>query len=311
VVSVTVAIIAVPVGLLIAVLAAMLFERRPHQVTILDNIQQSVFADTRDQELSTPFGERVLRPALARLGKALASRSGSAQMEVLQRRMNAAGGVWGLTPAGFLAVQVVLIAVGAVTGALLGAVLDPFLDLGIGSVLLLAACGAALGFLIPRLKLARALKARQEGILRALPNALDLLTICVEAGLSFEMSLQQVVEKYANELSREFMIMLNEIRLGRPRREVLAAVAERIDISELTSFLDAVQQSEQLGTPLAQTLRIQSEEIRRRFRQRAEEQGQKAPLKMLFPMVGCIFPTLFVVLLGPAAVTVFHSVLAH
>jgi tight adherence protein C len=167
--------------------------------------------------------------------------------------------------------------------------------------------GGALGFLLPESIVSRRIRKRQKGILLSLPSALDLLTISVEAGLSFDAALARVVEKYKNPLTQEINTMLNEIRLGRSRVEALDELGKRCKVEELSNFVQAVIQSEQLGVGIANVLRIQSEEIRRRRRQRAEEQGQKAPLKMLFPMVGCIFPTLFIVLLGPAIIEVAHQ----
>jgi tight adherence protein C len=167
--------------------------------------------------------------------------------------------------------------------------------------------GGVLGYLIPQMLLTSKVKKRKKQILLAMPSALDLLTISVEAGLSFDAALARVAEKYENPLTAEITQVLNEIRLGRPRIEALEDMARRCKVEELTNFVQAVVQSEQLGVGIANVLRIQSEEIRRRRRQRAEEQGQKAPLKMLFPMVGCIFPTLFIVLLGPAVVEVAHT----
>jgi tight adherence protein C len=157
--------------------------------------------------------------------------------------------------------------------------------------------------------ISRRIKKRQKQILLALPSALDLLTISVEAGLAFDAALARVTEKYKNVLSAEFNQVLNEVRLGRPRLEALDDMGRRNKVEELNNFLQAIIQSEQLGVGIANVLRIQSEEIRRRRRQRAEEAGQKAPIKMLIPMIGCIFPTLFIVLLGPAVIQVgktFH-----
>jgi tight adherence protein C len=171
--------------------------------------------------------------------------------------------------------------------------------------------GLLVGYLLPDSMLSRRIRARQKEILLALPSALDLLTISVEAGLGFDSALGRVCEKYKNALSAEFNQVLNEIRLGRPRLEAMDDMGSRNKVEELNSFIQAVIQSEQLGVGIANVLRIQSEEIRRRRRQRAEETGQKAPLKMLFPMVCCIFPTLFVVLLGPAAVNLMTEFSSH
>ena len=119
--------------------------------------------------------------------------------------------------------------------------------------------------------------------------------------------MQRVSEKYANSLAQEFGKVLQEMQLGRSRKEALLAMAERIQVDEIGSFVTAIVQSSELGASLADTLRVQSEDMRRRRRQRAEEKGNQAPLKMLFPMVGCIFPSLFVVLLGPAIIQVAHQ----
>jgi tight adherence protein C len=209
----------------------------------------------------------------------------------------------GLNASGFLALR--LLSMVLLTGvgfalALLGALTMPMF-------LLVPVAGLVLGYLGPQMVVARRIKKRQKNILLALPSALDLLTISVEAGLSFDAALTRVTDKYNNEFSRELTIMLNEVRLGRPRLEALDDVGKRCKVEELSNFIQAIIQSEQLGVGVANVLRIQSEEIRRKRRQRAEEQGQKAPLKMLFPMVGCIFPTLFIVLLGPAVIEVAHQ----
>src|ERR671937_127072 len=147
----------------------------------------------------------------------------------------------------------------------------------------------------------------QNKLRLALPNALDLLTISVEAGLGFDAAIGRLVEKFHNALTDEFAQVLNEIRLGRPRLEALDDMGRRSGVEELHTFIQALIQSEQLGVGIAKVLRIQSEEMRRRRRQRAEEQAAQAPLKMLFPMIGCIFPTLFIVLMGPAVIIIIHT----
>src|SRR6266550_2644102 len=151
------------------------------------------------------------------------------------------------------------------------------------------------------------IKGRQKELRLALPNALDLLTISVEAGLGFDAAIGRLTEKFKNALSDEFAQVLNEIRLGRPRLEALDDMGRRSGVEELHTFIQALIQSEQLGVGIAKVLRIQSEEMRRRRRQRAEEQAAQAPLKMLFPMIGCIFPTLFIVLMGPAVIIIIHT----
>jgi tight adherence protein C len=226
---------------------------------------------------------------------------------MLQEKLNLSGRPWGLTVGGFLVIRIISVIIcgflGLAVGSLMGLKMPTYLA-GPGF-------GLIIGYLLPDSMLSRRMKARQKEILLALPSALDLLTISVEAGLGFDAALGRVCEKYRNALSAEFNQVLNEIRLGRPRLEALDDMGSRNKVEELNSFIQAVIQSEQLGVGIANVLRIQSEEIRRRRRQRAEETGQKAPLKMLFPMVCCIFPTLFVVLLGPAALSLISEFGSH
>ena len=260
-------------------------------------------ATLTEVELSLPFFERVIRPALDTFGNLLARRSPGGSQAALQEKLNLAGRPWGLTASGFLALRLLSL----VLFFTLGTALALLLALPMPNLLFGPVAGGVLGFLLPQITLSRRVKRRQKEILLALPNALDLLTISVEAGLSFDASVTRVTEKYRNALAQEFTQVLNEVRLGRPRIEALDEMGRRCHVEELQNFIQAIIQSEQLGVGIANVLRIQSEEIRRRRRQRAEELGQKAPLKMLFPMVGCIFPTLFIVLLGPAVIQVAHQ----
>ena len=255
-------------------------------------------------ELSLPFFERVFRPSFERLSGAMSRRISADQAQAAQERINLAGRPWGLTVGGLAALRV------------LSWVLFTTLGFGVGILLgfsgiqlfLCLVLGIVLGVLFPESMLSRAIRQRQHALLIALPSALDLMTISVEAGLGLDQAITRVTDKYHNALSIEFNQMLNEIRLGRPRGEALEDLGRRNKVEELNNFCQAIIQSEQLGVGIANVLRIQSEEIRRRRRQRAEEAGQKAPLKMLFPMVGCIFPTLFIVLLGPAILQVSDSI---
>jgi tight adherence protein C len=153
-----------------------------------------------------------------------------------------------------------------------------------------------------------AIDRRQKSIRKAMPDALDLLTICVEAGLGFDGAMSKVNEKWDNELSLAFGRVLREIQLGKLRRDALRDMADRIGIPEMTSFVAAIIQSEQLGVSMAKVLRIQSDQMRLKRRQAAEEEAHKAPVKMLFPMVLLIFPTILIILLGPAGLILVTSV---
>lgn len=300
-------IVTILLGLVVAFGVFLVFQglSRPQPDLLESRLAQ--FADhemTLDEiELSLPFVDRVLRPFFDRIGKAIAERTPANQRQALEAKIELAGRPYNLTVGSFLALQIIAM----VVFALLTYLLAVLLSLSGGMVLLAPIAGGILGYVAPSVALDRRVKARKKEILLALPNALDLLTISVEAGLGFDAALARVCEKYHNALSAEFSQVLNEVRLGRPRLEALEDMGKRNQVEELNNFVQAVIQSEQLGVGIANVLRIQSEEIRRRRRQRAEEQGQKAPLKMLFPMVGCIFPTLFIVLLGPAVIQVVHQ----
>ncbi len=285
---------------------ADLLEARLAQFTELGRMP----ATLSEVELSLPFFERAIRPTLDKFGGFITKRVRSGSLEALQEQLNLAGRPWGMTASAFWFLRLLSLLLCTVLGlgiaVLLGLEQPMFLLAVVG--------GGVFGYLLPQMVLGSKVKKRQKQILLAMPSALDLLTISVEAGLSFDAALTRVSEKYQNSLTAEITQVLNEIRLGvsifagpPPRFEALEDMARRCKVEELTNFVQAVVQSEQLGVGIANVLRIQSEEIRRRRRQRAEEQGQKAPLKMLFPMVGCIFPTLFIVLLGPAVVEVAHQ----
>jgi len=294
-------------GVIVAFGVFLVFQGLTQPQTNLLESRLAQFADhemTLDEiELSQPLIDRVIRPFFDKIAKVVAQRTPANQQQQLQDKINLAGRPYNLTVGSFLTLQLIAMVVFALAGYLLAALI------GLDGVMLLGCpvAGGVLGYLVPSLSLDRKVKSRQKEILLALPNALDLLTISVEAGLGFDAALSRVCDKYHNALAVEFAQVLNEVRLGRPRLEALEDMGKRNKVEELNNFLQAVIQSEQLGVGIANVLRIQSEEIRRRRRQHAEEQGQKAPLKMLFPMVGCIFPTLFIVLLGPALLQVIHQ----
>ena len=159
---------------------------------------------------------------------------------------------------------------------------------------------AVLGYAMPGTWLSSRGKRRKTEITRGLPDAIDLLTISVEAGLGFDPALARVVEKWDNALTRELGRMLSEIRMGSSRRDAMRELANRVNVEDLNTFISAVIQADQLGVSISQVLRIQSKQMRQKRRQRAEEKAQKAPLKMLFPMIFLIFPSIYIVILGPA-----------
>ena len=250
----------------------------------------------REIELETTgFVDRVLLPIFQNATAYLAARTPENQRATIQGKLDLAGRPGGLGAEEFLAVRIGLGLGIFLAGLFLGVVLaNPMVEaLGAG-------IGGALGYFGPTIWVDRKVNDRRQSIQRALPDCMDLLTISVEAGLGFDAAIQRVVEKFNNALSDEFRTMLTEVQLGRPRLEALDAVGRRCGVEDLHNFVQAVIQSEQMGVGVARILRLQSEEMRRRRRQRAQEKAAQATLKMMLPMVGCIFPTLWIVLLGPA-----------
>jgi tight adherence protein C len=216
-----------------------------------------------------------------------------------KRKIEMAGNPPGLEPTTFFALRIAA-AVGI--GGLLFFVFlispdqTPFSGRNIGLEIGLT----ILGYYLPDMWLSGKVSRRQNEVRKSLPDALDLLTICVEAGLGFEAAMKKVAEKWDNELALAFSRALKEIQLGKLRREALRDMADRIGAAELDSFVAAVIQSEQLGVSMAKILRIQSDDMRIKRRQRAEQQAQTAPIKMLFPMALLIFPTIMIMLMAPA-----------
>jgi tight adherence protein C len=246
-------------------------------------------------ELQRPFSERFLRPAIVRLGTIMSRSTPQKARQDLQNRLDLAGRPGNLTPADFAAVRFVSAAVFAAIGLGLG-----FLLQSTAYLVIAIAVGAILGYYLPTLWLKQKVDARRTEIQKGLPDAMDLLVIAVDAGLGFDAALARVTDKYRNALSDEFAKVLREVNLGRPRLEAMDEMGRSSGVEDLHNFIQAVIQSEQFGTGIGKILRIQADEMRRKRRQRAQEKAAQATLKMLLPMVGCIFPTLWIVLLGPA-----------
>ena len=178
-----------------------------------------------------------------------------------------------------------------------------------GRKLIIVAFFVLFGFYLPDLLLTSKIQRRQKEIRKAMPDALDLLTICVEAGLGFDGAMAKVYEKWDNELALALGRVIREIQLGKLRRDALRDMADRMGIPEMTSFVAAVIQSEQLGVSMAKVLRIQADQMRIKRRQRAEEEAHKAPIKMLIPMAILIFPSICIVLMTPALLMLMRSAL--
>jgi tight adherence protein C len=164
-----------------------------------------------------------------------------------------------------------------------------------------------IGFIGPKIWLDNRVRHRQKDILKSLPDAFDLITTCVEAGLGLEAALARVAEKTAGAFGEELHLMLRDVALGKLRRDALKEMGERVGLQDLTTFINAVVQAESMGTSIAAVLRVQADQMRMKRRQRAEQQAQAAPIKMMFPLVMFIFPTMFIVILGPAGIQIYEQ----
>ncbi|HEX6874727.1 MAG TPA: type II secretion system F family protein [Nocardioidaceae bacterium] len=251
-------------------------------------------------EADRPFGERVLVPARARLTGIGRRLSGADKGERLRYKLDLAGNPPGWDVDRVLAFK----ALGLLSGVALGTVVPLLIGQGV-LVAIGAAIGvAALGYFAPNIWLYQLGYNRTERMRRDLPDAMDLLTISVEAGLAFDAALAQVARNTEGPLADEFFRVLQEMQIGMGRSEALRALGDRSVVPELRSFTAAMVQADAFGIPIAHVLRVQASEMRIKRRQRAEELAQKVPVKILFPLIFCIMPTLFVVILGPGAIQI-------
>jgi tight adherence protein C len=254
-------------------------------------------------ELSQPFSQRVIRPILEGLAGFVTRFAPSNALENAAHQLELAGRPYNWGPTEYFGVRALTSLMLAVFAFLLLTVSGrPFTTRIIGTLI-----GLALGYILPAMWLRSRIRRRQDEVVRALPDALDLLTICVEAGLGFDAAMAKVAEKWENELSAAFGRVIQEIQLGKLRREALREMEHNLEVHDITSFVAAVIQADQLGVSMAKVMRIQSEQMRIRRRQRAEEKAHQAPVKMLFPLVFLIFPAIYIVLLGPAVLVVMGS----
>jgi tight adherence protein C len=249
-----------------------------------------------DVELSQPFSDRVVRPAVSKALDFFGRLTPQRNMQELQHRLELAGRPYGWTVVNFVGLR----AVAALLLGTLGFMLTLLADLSFLQRVLLAIALGGLGYFLPILWLGRRTRERQSALLRALPDGLDMLNICVGAGLGFDAALSRVSEQWQTPLADEFNRVVVEISLGKTRRQALLDLARRTEVMELENFVATIVQADQLGVSIAKVLRTQAEQMRILRRQRAEEQARQASIKLLFPLVFMIFPSLLAVLLGPA-----------
>lgn len=292
------------IGLAIAMLVLVIVPARTGQRSVsaaVDAIERR-YGQHRSSDAGTGGARPIvwqgwMRNLASRLSPSMTSGS-------LQHRLDLAGNPARWTPDRFLAVKGLGLVVLGMLGALYG-LHSPAL------LVLFAAIGAAIGFFLPDLLLYNAGVKRQQRIQMALPDALDMLTVCVEAGLGFDAALAQVARNTSGPLAAEFARALQEMQIGKSRADALRGAAERSNVPELRAFVSALVQASELGVAVAAVLREQAKEMRIKRRQRAEEQAQKIPVKILFPLVLCLFPGMFVVIIGPGIIRIATNFFGH
>jgi len=273
------------------------------------NAIEARIASLRDQvasgqvsELSLPFEERVLAPMVRGFGRVLSNFLPATFLTGTQKSLTTAG--LEMTAITFVTFWAICIGLFSSVGLMAIVVLGGLSAQGLLGLIVLG----GIGFLIPWMWLKSAVRSRQRVIVKALPDALDLVTTCVEAGLGLDAALGRVAEQMKGPLATELSKTLSEISMGRLRKEALADLGARTEVQELISFVNAVIQAEQLGVSIAQVLKVQSDQMRTRRRQKAEQLAHEAAIKMIFPLVLFIFPAFMVVILGPAVINISQQI---
>ena len=281
-----------------------LFSRWQAETAEEERLYFSSMAPTLEEvELELPFRERVIDPAISSLLGFLGRFAPQRNLQDLQHRLEVAGRPYGWTVVDFLGIRILA---GILTAAIF------FLLLGFGDAGTLVRIGLTvvmgiLGYYLPILWLRYRIRSRQSELMRALPDGLDMLNICVGAGLGFDAALTRIGERWRTALADEFNRVVIEIRLGKTRAKALTDLAERTEVPEIENFVATIVQADQLGVSIAKVLRAQAEQMRIIRRQRAEEQARQATIKLLFPLVFLIFPALLAVLLGPAVPQIINT----
>lgn len=289
-------------GVLLAVLGMGMPARRdPIEERLIQATQRS--RTLEEIEMQASFTERFLKPLSSQMAKLMSRLTPASAMENTQKQLMYAGLSARTQVSDYMGMKGLAIVIGVALAMGLGLRFNTNIWVMFFFILVLG----VMGYLGPDMWLRSQIQQRKLAVARALPDAIDLLTISVEAGLGFDQALARVVSKSDNALTREFARVIQEMRIGVARRDALRAMVERTGVDDLSAFISAIIQAEQLGASVANVLRIQAVEMRLRRRQYAERQAQLAPIKMLFPMAFLIFPPIFIVVLGPAIPNVIHA----
>ncbi len=285
--------------IIIVIVGGILLLRRAEEDPLTMRIEEFAareeLVSIEDIELSMPLKDRIIVPIVRRISEFMVRFTPQKTLENTTHMLELAGNPRDMSAAFFSVARLAASFVGLILAIMLTKNVE-------GSKRLIYILGSAIGaFYLPIMLLQSSIDRRKQSIVKKLPDALDLMTICVDAGLTFNAAMQKVDEKWDDALASEFGRVIYEMQLGKSRRQSLKDMVDRMDVPDVSSFIAAVLQADQLGVGIGKVLRIQSEQMRIKRRQRAQEKAQQAPVKMLFPMVFLIFPSIFVVLLGPAA----------
>ncbi|MFV0258944.1 MAG: type II secretion system F family protein [Acidimicrobiales bacterium] len=299
-----VALAAAGVGLVLYAILTQAEERASARST-LRQLNDYQFQNERERELLAPLQQRLVAPVLTGFGRVGRRFNPPEYVESVRRKHVRAGIATPEAVERFLAVRVLGFAF-IPLWLIIVLVVNP---LGFAGILkwLVAGIGVVAGAMGPASRLDSKVKSREQGIQRALPDVLDLLVISVEAGLGFEQAVDRVIANVPGELADEFARVLGETQAGASRADALRSMQERVDVAEIRSFVLAMIQADTFGVSIGRVLRAQADEMRIKRRQLAQEKAQKAPVKMMIPMVLCIFPALFVVVIGPAVINISKS----
>ena len=260
------------------------------------NTEKSIYI--KEETKSKDYGKEIMEYLRDKFNIYFGKKISSNKEQSLDKKLTQAGNPFGMSTIDFHIIKIGLRVLLPVIFALYGRLLN----VGIGGVIVLALIGLSLAIVIPNYYLNIKIRKRYKQAIRELPDFLDILTVCLEAGLGFDSALSKVISKKTGVLSSEFHICLEEIRLGKTKKEALTRVKERLDFDEFRSLINSILQAEKLGISFVKIFRVRSQEEREKRKQRAEEAAMKAPIKILFPLVLFIFPSLFIVLLGPAII---------
>jgi tight adherence protein C len=292
------------IGLVLSIVGVATAEKRQitKSLAALDAFGNAPTAEMH-KELDRPFSERVLVPTLLRFSTIGRRLTGQDHSSRIQHRLDVAG-----NPPGWNVDRVLgLKAIGFASCLLLSIAITMFMGMGLMATIIICVGLSLIGFVAPNFYIYQLGFDRSEQMQKDLPDALDLMTISVEAGLAFDAALSRVAKNTDGPLAAEFARVLQEMNIGMGRTHAMRALGERTHIPELRSFVTSMVQADAFGIPIGQVLRVQSNEMRVKRRQRAEEKAQKVPVKILFPLMFCILPTLFLAVIGPGVITMMDS----